>query len=122
MRIIHALLYLLLGVLAPGSGRRRSGGRPATPPALRQAQEARPVPRERFRPPRGGAVRPRSPYGLMETLDGEATALVRPYLTAYERQEERAARQRWRCLSLVMAADFGVDLDTRDVHTTGAAW
>ncbi|WP_260606713.1 hypothetical protein [Streptomyces sp. WAC08241] len=67
-------------------------------------------------------MRPRSPYGLIETLDGEATALIRPYLTAYERQEERAARQRWRCLSLVMAADFGVDLDTGDVHATGAAW
>ncbi|UUS32963.1 MULTISPECIES: hypothetical protein [Streptomyces] len=48
--------------------------------------------------------------------------MIRPYLAAYERQEERAARQRWRRLSLVMAADFGLDLDTRDVHATGAAW
>ncbi|MER7918128.1 MULTISPECIES: hypothetical protein [unclassified Streptomyces] len=64
---------------------------------------------------------PRSPYGLSEMLDGEATALIRPYLAAHERQEERAARQRWRCLSLVVAADFGIDLDTRDVHATGVA-
>ncbi|MGW5420195.1 hypothetical protein [Streptomyces sp. NPDC003943] len=58
----------------------------------------------------------------METFDGETTVLIRPYLVAYERQEERAARQRWRRLSLVMAADFGFDLDTRDVHTTRVAW
>ncbi|WP_282697543.1 hypothetical protein [Streptomyces sp. CC208A] len=59
----------------------------------------------------------------MRTLNGESTALVRPYLVTHERQEERAARQRWRRLSLVLAADFGVDLDTRDVHAVGvAAW
>ncbi|MGW8985404.1 hypothetical protein ACWGQ9_22440 [Streptomyces parvus] len=57
----------------------------------------------------------------MERLDGEATALVRPYLVEYERGEERADRQRLRRLSLVMAADFGIDLDTRDVHAMGAA-
>ena len=66
---------------------------------------------------------PRSPYGAPEALAGEDTVLIRPYLVAHERQEERAARQRWRRLSLVMAADFGVDLDARDVHAVGVgAW
>ncbi|KIX79296.1 hypothetical protein SF23_01350 [Streptomyces sp. MBRL 10] len=119
--LIAALLAWLLGVLAPGSGRRRFGTAPATPPSVRRTGEARPVLRERLGPPRGWIARPRSPYGLTETLDGEATALIRPYLVECERQEERA-RQRWRCLSLVMAADFGIDLDTQDVHATGVAW
>ncbi|MFJ8664288.1 hypothetical protein [Streptomyces sp. NPDC093600] len=57
----------------------------------------------------------------MERIDGEGTALIRPYLVECERQEERA-RQRWRRLSLVMAADFGIDLDSRDVHGAGVAW
>ncbi|MFC8658885.1 hypothetical protein ACFUCT_27315 [Streptomyces parvus] len=57
----------------------------------------------------------------MERLDGEATALVRPYLVEHEKVEERAGRQRLRRLSLVMAADFGIDLDTRDVHAMGVA-
>ncbi|MFI8522679.1 hypothetical protein ACIGEZ_33535 [Streptomyces sp. NPDC085481] len=53
-------------------------------------------------------------------LDGEDTALVRPYLVEYERQEERA-RQGWRRLGLVLAADFGIDQDTWDVHPLGVA-
>lgn len=122
MGIIHALLYLLLGVLAPGSGRRRADAPPAAPPAIRRTGEAAPGLRERCGPAREGAARPRSPYGLTDTFVWQDTPLIRPYLAAYERQEERAARQRWRRLSLVMAADFGLDLDTRDVHATGAAW
>ncbi|WP_370414121.1 hypothetical protein [Streptomyces fradiae] len=89
--LIAALLARLLGLLAPGSG------------------------------PQGQAVRPRSPYGLGETLDGADTPLIRPYLVALERQEERA-RRRWRRLSLFLAADFGLDLDTRDIHAAGVAW
>ncbi|WP_406422749.1 hypothetical protein OH809_09985 [Streptomyces sp. NBC_00873] len=58
----------------------------------------------------------------MEVLEGEDTALVRPYMVECERQEERAARQRRRRLSLVMAVDFGIDLDTRDVHAVGVVW
>ncbi|WP_405418221.1 hypothetical protein [Streptomyces microflavus] len=100
---IAALLAWLLSVCAPGSGRRRPEGAPVDPDA------------------RARATRPRSPYGLGERLAGEDSALVRPYLVAYERQEERA-RQHLRRLSLVMAADFGIDLDARDVHATGAAW
>ncbi|WP_329621421.1 hypothetical protein [Streptomyces sp. NBC_01255] len=64
--------------------------------------------------------RPRSPYGLDEPLNGDETALVRPYLLAYYQRQERA-RQRQRRLALVLAADFGIDLDTRDLHGLGAA-
>ncbi|WP_156722745.1 hypothetical protein [Streptomyces apocyni] len=53
-------------------------------------------------------------------LDGEETALVRPYLVEHERRQERA-RQRRRCLALVLAADFGVDLDRHLVGAAGVA-
>ncbi|MFG3291255.1 hypothetical protein ACGF3G_20905 [Streptomyces sp. NPDC048179] len=56
----------------------------------------------------------RSPYGLVTLLDGTDSALVRSYLTAHER--EKALQQRRR-LALVLAADFGIDLDQ---HVIGA--
>ncbi|MGW3399409.1 hypothetical protein [Streptomyces hydrogenans] len=104
--LIVALLTRLLSTLAADSRQPQASGHAAAPlPALRAEEH-----------------RPRSPYGLPETLDGEGTALVRPYLLAHERQEE-GARQRWRRACLVLAADFGIDLDTRDVHAVGAvAW
>ncbi|GAA2597713.1 hypothetical protein GCM10010304_51010 [Streptomyces roseoviolaceus] len=49
-----------------------------------------------------------------EPIDGSATPLVRPYLTAYER-EEKARLQRLRRDTLWLAA-YAVDLDNRDVH------
>ncbi|MER7404100.1 hypothetical protein ABT373_16800 [Streptomyces sp. NPDC000070] len=52
--------------------------------------------------------RHRSPYGLSTPLDGTASALVRPYLAAHEQE---AALQQRRRLALVLAADFGIDLD-----------
>ncbi|WP_323748931.1 hypothetical protein [Streptomyces sp. PR69] len=58
----------------------------------------------------------RSPYGLDEPLNGSETALVRPYLVAWERGQERARQQRRR-LTLVLAADFGIGLDA---HVVGA--
>ncbi|CAM5425126.1 hypothetical protein [Streptomyces narbonensis] len=63
---------------------------------------------------------PRSPYGLDVPLNGDESALVRPYLVAYDQRQERA-RQRQRRLALVLAADFGFDLDTRDLHGLGVA-
>ncbi|MFJ3091773.1 hypothetical protein [Streptomyces hydrogenans] len=112
--IIHALLLLFLEAFTPGS---RHGRANAPAPA-----SARPVDKARPKPVQESVARPRSPYGLPETLDGEGTALVRPYLPSHERQEE-GARQRWRRACLVLAADFGIDLDTRDVHAVGAvAW
>ncbi|MFF4549833.1 hypothetical protein ACFY1J_37340 [Streptomyces sp. NPDC001406] len=56
----------------------------------------------------------RSPYGLVTFLDGADSALVRPYLAARERE---AALQQRRRLALVLAANFGIDLDQ---HVIGA--
>ncbi|GCB48611.1 hypothetical protein SNL152K_5937 [Streptomyces sp. NL15-2K] len=55
-----------------------------------------------------------------EPIDGSTTLLVRPYLTAHER-EEKARLQRLRRDTLWLAT-YGVDLDTRDIHAwLGAA-
>nr|WP_231626828.1 hypothetical protein [Streptomyces apocyni] len=56
---------------------------------------------------------PRSPYGLDTPLDGSAVASVRPYLAACEQRQRR--------LALVLAADFGIDLDQHLVGAGGAA-
>ncbi|WP_328507128.1 hypothetical protein [Streptomyces sp. NBC_00391] len=56
----------------------------------------------------------RSPYGLHGPFDGGATAMVRPYVVESEREQARQSRRR---LALVLAADFGVDLDD---HVIGA--
>ncbi|WP_329912197.1 hypothetical protein [Streptomyces sp. SP18BB07] len=56
----------------------------------------------------------RSPYGLHGPLDGNATAMVRPYVVESEREQDRQSRRR---LALVLAADFGIDLDE---HVIGA--
>ncbi|MYQ85219.1 MULTISPECIES: hypothetical protein [unclassified Streptomyces] len=119
--LIAALLAWLLGVLAPGSGRRGVGPQPTAPTSVRRPEGVGPTGAPARQRTRARATRPRSPYGLGERLAGEDSALVRPYLVAYEWQEERA-RQHLRRLSLVMAADFGIDLDARDVHAAGAAW
>ncbi|MGW0731198.1 hypothetical protein [Streptomyces sp. NPDC002851] len=60
----------------------------------------------------------RSPYGLDVPLDGDAGPLVRPYLIDHERRQGRARQQRRR-LALVLAVDFGIDLDTRNLYATG---
>ncbi|MFJ5551754.1 hypothetical protein [Streptomyces sp. NPDC093225] len=56
----------------------------------------------------------RSPYGADDgPLDGDAAPLVRPYQRAHEQWQRR--------LALVLAADFGVDLDTHLVGARSAA-
>lgn len=47
-------------------------------------------------------------------LRGEDCALVRPYLVAHE---QRLRKQRRRVL---LFASYGIDLDTRDIHSPGA--
>ncbi|MDX3642359.1 hypothetical protein [Streptomyces sp. MB09-02B] len=109
--IIHAFLRWVLDVFKPGTGKRRADAYPI-PSVSERTPEA----------PRSTALRlpaHRSPYGLHSVLDGEATATVRPYLIAWERERavhERALQQRRRT-ALVLAADFGVDLDR---HVIGA--
>ncbi|MEH0514716.1 hypothetical protein QA942_26915 [Streptomyces sp. B21-106] len=116
--IIHALLRWILGVFAPGTGRRRAGV-PSAVPAARVAQK----PEVRVVHRRLPAAR--SPYGLAEPLDGATTIPVRPYVLVAERthhgseqqqQRTRQAQSRRR-VALVLAADFGIDLDQ---HVVGA--
>ncbi|QFX83456.1 hypothetical protein GEV49_23050 [Streptomyces sp. SYP-A7193] len=54
-----------------------------------------------------------------EPIDGTSTRLVRPYLTAYER-DEKARVQRLR-RDVLWCATYGVDLDSRDIHACQAA-
>ncbi|MDX3645894.1 hypothetical protein P1P70_42245, partial [Streptomyces sp. MB09-02B] len=58
----------------------------------------------------------RSPYCRHLPLDGTENRLVRPYLAAHERDHahdhtHERDRQAHRRLALVLAADFGIDLD-----------
>ncbi|MEV8567021.1 hypothetical protein AB0436_15860 [Streptomyces sp. NPDC051322] len=99
-------IHWLRLVLAPGAGRHRPGPRLA---AL-------------MLPPWPGTADPsalrlpthRSPYSQAGPLDGGTSALARPYLVAHEQERARQGRRR---LALVLAADFGVDLDR---HLIGA--
>ncbi|MFF7528809.1 hypothetical protein ACFZB2_06895 [Streptomyces bobili] len=101
---IRRTLEWLRLLFAPGTGkRRRSHGRPCPRPHLTGVRRpAVPLPPHR------------SPYGLATPLDGAESALVRPYLAALEQE---AALQQHRRLALVLAADFGIDLDR---HLIGA--
>ncbi|MGW1746313.1 hypothetical protein ACWCRD_11975 [Streptomyces sp. NPDC002092] len=105
MSIIHATARWILGVLAPGTGTRRATGRPA-PARAPQAPRPTAVPLPAHR----------SPYGLPVPLDGRATAPIRPYVLAAERECAR-----WRRIALVMAADFGIDVDRHVVGSERAA-
>ncbi|MFF1452612.1 hypothetical protein ACFVYF_31445 [Streptomyces sp. NPDC058274] len=100
-RTVHRLSLLL----APGTGTHRAGPR-------RPALSRRAAVRHRPAPP--CLPLHRSSYGLDLPLDGAASRLVRPYLTALD--QERARQQRRRT-ALVLAADFGIDLD---LHLIGA--
>ncbi|MEE1765847.1 hypothetical protein PUR53_43600 [Streptomyces sp. SP18BB07] len=106
MSIIHAFLRWALGVVAPGTGRRRAVSRPAGALAVPRPHTSPTAPRR--------LLAQRSPYGLHGPLDGNATAMVRPYVVESEREQDRQSRRR---LALVLAADFGIDLDE---HVIGA--
>ncbi|MFC4508491.1 MULTISPECIES: hypothetical protein [Streptomyces] len=98
--IRRALEWLRL-LFAPGTGQRRRT-RHHLRTRLAPVPPAAPLPCHR------------SPYGLVTPLDGTASALVRPYLAAHDGE---AALQQRRRLALVLAADFGIDLDQ---HIVGA--
>ncbi|MEU0068628.1 hypothetical protein ABZ027_03495 [Streptomyces sp. NPDC006332] len=100
--LIRRTLEWLRLLFAPGTGKRR---RPRSHPyPSLHLTPVRPAPLPRHR----------SPYGVPTPLDGTASALVRPYLAALEQE---AALQQHRRLALVLAADFGIDLDR---HLIGA--
>ncbi|MFG2790044.1 hypothetical protein [Streptomyces sp. NPDC048419] len=92
----RALWWLRL-LLGPGTGQRRKSRSHRNPSPQLHIVESLP--------------RPRSPYGLHAPLDGTDSGLVRPYLAAHEREVEEAALRQRRRLALVLAADFGIDLD-----------
>ncbi|MEU3781607.1 MULTISPECIES: hypothetical protein [Streptomyces] len=98
--IIHALLRWVLGVLVPGTGKRRAAHpRAASAATLGAAQ---------LRANRAWLPAPRSPYSLDDTpLDGAESPLVRPYLVAVEQERARQPRRR---TAPVLAADFGIGL------------
>ncbi|WP_030682951.1 hypothetical protein [Streptomyces cellulosae] len=106
--LIRRTLEWLRLLLGPGTGkRRRTHLRPHL--CLHFTAVRHPAPPQ---PPH--LPLHRSPYGLPTPLDGMDSALVRPYLTAHERE---AVLQQHRRLALVLAADFGIDLDR---HLVGA--
>jgi hypothetical protein len=107
--IIHTFLGLVLDMCVPGTGKRRAPRPAAPPPALRPEGALA----ARLWPPV-----PRSAYGLDGPLDGTASPLVRPYLVAAERERARQHRRR---LALVLAPDFGIDLDQHLVGAESAA-
>ncbi|WP_279329474.1 hypothetical protein [Streptomyces sp. OS603R] len=105
---MHDLIRRLahwLGLLGPGTGTHRAGD---LRPAYLTADPA---------PTTDSVCLPlhRSPYCLHLPLDGTDSRLVRPYLTAHE--QERARQRRHRRVTLVLAADFGIDLGQ---HLLGA--
>jgi len=107
--IIHAMARWILGVFAPGTGTRRVIARPA-------AQAAACAPEAPW-PAAVALPAHRSPYGLLVPLDGRAAALVRPYVVAAEREHAQLRRR----IALVLAADFGIDLDHHVIGAEGAA-
>lgn len=100
--LIRRIAQWLAVLFGPGSGTHRAGAR----------RLPRPEPRAPRRP--AGTLLPRSPYCTHPPLDGTASRLVRPCLAAHEQERDR---QRHRRLALVLAADFGIDLDQ---HIVGA--
>ncbi|WP_308429407.1 hypothetical protein [Streptomyces albiflavescens] len=61
----------------------------------------------------------RCAYGLDTPLDGNANAVVRPYVLESERKRERQHQRRR--LALVLTADLGIDLDRHVVGANGVA-
>jgi hypothetical protein len=110
--LIPRALHWLRLLLAPGTGQRR-----------KPRSHRNPFSRLHLTPvhPTASLPRPRSPYGLHASLDGADSVLVRPYLAAHEREVEEAALQQRRRLALVLAADFGIDLDRHLVGTREVA-
>ncbi|MGW7283233.1 hypothetical protein ACWGIV_34215 [Streptomyces sp. NPDC054844] len=100
--LIHRIAHWLGLLFGPGTGTHRAGS----------------APRPRTLPSTAPARLPlhHSPYCRHLPLDGADSRLVRPYLAAHEREREQDRRGHRR-LALVLAADFGIDLDQ---HVVGA--
>ncbi|MFI8303958.1 hypothetical protein ACIF80_10975 [Streptomyces sp. NPDC085927] len=105
--LIHRIAHRLSLLFGPGTGTRRAGAlrHRAQRPTRRTTHLTAPTPRLPLL---------HSPYCRHLPLDGTASRLVRPYLTAHE-QEQALRRHRRRIV--VLAAGFGVDLGQ---YTVGA--
>ncbi len=101
--LIRRLVHWLGLLFGPGTGTRRAGDPRPARLAPGSTADSLCLPLHR------------SPYCLHLPLDGADSHLVRPYLTAHE--QERARQRRRRRVTLVLATDFGIDLDQL---TTGA--
>jgi hypothetical protein len=119
MNLIRRTAHRLSLLFAPGTGTRRAGAPNARQPSVPGPAAVRWAPARRTRP----ALPPhRSPYCRLLPLDGAENRLVRPYLTVHEHHHahdhaHERDRQQCRRLALVLAADFGIDLDQ---HLIGA--
>jgi len=103
-RMIRELANRARAFLAPCGRHRRE-----EPPGFLPSDPSRASTRPPSRLPVAATVRT-----WYEPIDGAATALVRPYLDAYE-QGEKARVQRLRRDAL-WCATYGLDLDTRYIH------
>lgn len=127
-RALCPVALLLLCLALPATGRRRK----ATPQPRRTVMSSGKVKEQGHLVAR--LVTPRSPYSTDRApLDGASSALSRPYLPEhiYVRSSvvpraasvrphwtarERAVRLRRRAVA-VLAADFRISFDTRDIHS-----
>ncbi|MFE2039991.1 hypothetical protein ACFXAZ_03500 [Streptomyces sp. NPDC059477] len=76
MSIIHTFVGWVLGILMPGTGKRRADVRPAPEPSSWCHRASCPAVAVRL-------PAHRSPYGLADPpFDGTDTALVRPYVAS----------------------------------------
>ncbi|WP_282695778.1 hypothetical protein [Streptomyces sp. CC208A] len=100
MNCIARLLELLLRFFRPSAGRHRVA---VLPPVVLEPDTPTTL-----------------PLPHVPVLWCDDVVLARPYPVEHERRQERA-RQRRRRLTLVLAADFGIDLDTRVLHGAGVS-
>ncbi|MCC8334732.1 hypothetical protein LMJ38_02090 [Streptomyces sp. R1] len=111
--LIRRIAHWLALLLSPGTGTHRAGA-----PRHRAARHWTPRSAHRTLQATTPARLPlhHSPYCRHLPLDGAASRLVRPYLAVQEHAQEQECR-RHRRLALVLAADFGIDLNQ---HIVGA--
>lgn len=112
--MLHVIAYVLDRIrvfFAPRGKHRLVAPARATAPRPPTRSAAPVTPRSKSpRPAIAATVR-----AWYEPIDGAATQLVRPYIKAYER-DEKARIQRLRRDTL-WCATYGIDLDTRDIHS-----
>ncbi|MFD3585665.1 hypothetical protein [Streptomyces sp. NPDC058683] len=106
--LIHRILDRLSLLLTPGTGQRRHSTELHSTSPTPTDSWPKPVPLPAHR----------SPYGLDFPLDGTASALTRPYLTAREQERSQQTQPR---LALALPADFGIDFDQHLIGAQGAA-